>query len=89
MNGEQIIPPVTDPSGQSWKQPHRRNIELDKTHALMSEQTFKGYQSILIPSQPESMRVKCGEPIKGANGILHGTDQTRPPATYQSNGEKY
>lgn len=42
MNGEQIIPPVTDPSGQSWKQPHRRNIELDKTHTLMSEQTFKG-----------------------------------------------
>ena len=32
MNGEQIIPPITDPSGQSWKQPHRRYIELDKTH---------------------------------------------------------
>ena len=42
MNGEQIIPPITDLSGQSWKQPHRRYIELDKTHALMSEQTFKG-----------------------------------------------
>lgn len=42
MNGEQIIPPITDPLGAHWKQPHRRYIELDETHALMSEQTFKG-----------------------------------------------
>lgn len=42
MNGEQIIPPITDPLGSSWRQPHRRFIELDDTHALMSEQTFKG-----------------------------------------------
>jgi hypothetical protein len=42
MNGEQIIPPITDPMGAHWKQPHRRYIELDETHALMSEQTFKG-----------------------------------------------
>ena len=120
MNGEQIIPPITDPSGQSWKQPHRRYIELDKTHALMSEQTFKGLPeySYTIPtgkSYPhltlivtlivtlipvtmmnkgikaiyESMRVKCGEPINMANGILHGTDQPQNPATYLSNGEKY
>lgn len=26
---------------------------------------------------------------KWGNGILHGTDQTRNSATYQSNGEKY
>ena len=37
----------------------------------------------------ESMRVKCGEPINMANGILHGTDQPQNPATYLSNGEKY
>jgi len=42
MNGEQKIPPITDPLGRSWRQPHRRFIELDDTHALMSEQTFKG-----------------------------------------------
>ena len=42
MNGEQIIPPITDPLGKHWQQPHRRFIELDDTHALMSEQTFKG-----------------------------------------------
>ena len=42
MNGEQIIPPITDPLGKHWQQPHRRFIELDNTHALMSEQTFKG-----------------------------------------------
>lgn len=42
MNGEQIIPPITDPIGRNWEQPHRRYIEVDSTHALMSEQTFKG-----------------------------------------------
>ena len=52
MNGEQIIPPITDPLGQSWKQPHRRFIELDDTHALMSEQTFKALKeySTTIPT---------------------------------------
>lgn len=52
MNGEQIIPPITDPLGQSWKQPHRRSIELDDTHALMSEQTFKALKeySTTIPT---------------------------------------
>lgn len=46
MNGEQIIPPITDPLGKHWQQPHRRFIELDDTHALMSEQTFKGAERI-------------------------------------------
>ena len=52
MNGKQIIPPITDPLGAHWKQPHRRYIELDDTHALMSEQTFKGLHeySLTIPS---------------------------------------
>lgn len=52
MNGEQIIPPITDPLGQSWRQPHRRFIELDDTHALMSEQTFKALKeySTTIPT---------------------------------------
>lgn len=42
MNAEQIIPPITDPLGRCWKQPHRKYIEIDKTHALMSRQTFNG-----------------------------------------------
>lgn len=42
MNGELVIPRITDPMGSSWRQPHRRYIEIDNTHALMSEQTFKG-----------------------------------------------
>ena len=42
MNGEQMIPPITNPLGRGWEQPHRRFIEIDKTHAIMSEQTFKG-----------------------------------------------
>lgn len=52
MNGEQIIPPITDPLGKHWQQPHRRFIELDDTHALMSEQTFKGLKeySTSIPT---------------------------------------
>lgn len=52
MNGEQIIPQITDPLGKNWKQPHRRYIEVDDTHALMSEQTFKGLleYSCTIPS---------------------------------------
>lgn len=52
MNGEQIIPPITDPLGKYWQQPHRRFIELDDTHALMSEQTFKGLKeySTSIPT---------------------------------------
>lgn len=52
MNGEQIIPPITDPLGAYWEQPHRRYIELDETHALMSEQTFKGLMeySSTLPS---------------------------------------
>lgn len=52
MNGEQIIPPITDPLGKHWQQPHRRFIELDNTHALMSEQTFKGLKeySTSIPT---------------------------------------
>ena len=47
MNGEQIIPPITDPLGKHWQQPHRRFIELDDTYALMSEQTFKGQQQFV------------------------------------------
>ena len=52
MNGEQIIPPITEPLGKHWQQPHRRFIELDDTHALMSEQTFKGLKeySTSIPT---------------------------------------
>ena len=51
-NGKKIIPPITDPLGKHWQQPHRRFIELDNTHALMSEQTFKGLKeySTSIPT---------------------------------------
>lgn len=42
MTAEQIIPAITSPKGRYWHQPHRRYIEMDDTHALMSEQTFRG-----------------------------------------------
>ena len=53
MNGEQLIPSITDPIGKHWGQPHRRYIELDDTHALMSEQTFKALveYSLTLPSE--------------------------------------
>jgi len=41
MTAEQVIPPIIHPKGKYWEQPHRRFIEIDDTHALMSEQTFK------------------------------------------------
>lgn len=42
MNGESMIPPLTDGKASGWRQPHRRFIEVDERYALMSEQTFKG-----------------------------------------------
>lgn len=36
-----VIPPITDPMGKYWNQPSRDQIEVDDTHALMSQQTFK------------------------------------------------
>lgn len=36
-----IIPPITDPLGAHWRQPHPVNILIDDTHAIMSEQAFK------------------------------------------------
>lgn len=52
MEAEQIIPPITDPRGKGWKQPHRRFIEMDDESALMSEQTFKALKeySTSLPS---------------------------------------
>lgn len=41
MTVEQVIPPIIDPRGKCWQQPHRRFIEVDDKYALMSEQTFK------------------------------------------------
>jgi hypothetical protein len=42
MTAETQIPDIVDPLGKHWNQPHKRFIEMDETHALMSEQTLKG-----------------------------------------------
>lgn len=34
------IPPITDPMGKRWRQPDPAEIEIDCTHALMSQKTF-------------------------------------------------
>lgn len=36
-----IIPSITDPMGKYWDGPSRFDIEIDDSHALMSETTFK------------------------------------------------
>ena len=34
------IPKITDPLGKSWIQPNPDDIQIDKTHALMTKQDF-------------------------------------------------
>lgn len=53
MTAEQIIPPIIDPRGKNWKQPHRRFIEIDDESALMSEQTFKALREYTPSLQSE------------------------------------
>lgn len=45
MNGENIIPKITDKRGMSWNQPHRRYIEIDEEYALM---TLPKYNKVII-----------------------------------------
>lgn len=35
------IPPMTDPMGKHWDQPNRFDIEIDGTHAMMSQAVFE------------------------------------------------
>lgn len=46
------IPPITDPLGKHWDQPARREIEIDATHAMMSQETFQalGEYSCSMPT---------------------------------------
>lgn len=37
----EMIPSITHPLGRVWQQPAREAMELDATHALMSEATFE------------------------------------------------
>ena len=46
MNGENIIPKITDKRGMLWKQPHRRYIEIDEEYALMTKQTLRVLENI-------------------------------------------
>ena len=75
MNGENIIPKITDKRGMLWKQPHRRYIEIDEEYALMTKQTFEGLReySVTIPS---NMKGRCGRPIEEGYGIYIGMIMT-------------
>lgn len=48
----EVIPAMTDPMGRHWRQPPREQIEVDATHALMTEATFKALSeySATIPT---------------------------------------
>ncbi|MGS1073059.1 hypothetical protein [Burkholderia glumae] len=35
-----MIPPITDPLGRYWRQPHRNEILIDDEHAVMTRSTF-------------------------------------------------
>lgn len=37
---ENVIPPMTHPWGQVWRQPDSKNIVLDKDYAVMSKKDF-------------------------------------------------
>lgn len=76
MNGENIIPKITDKRGMLWKQPHRRYIEIDEEYALMTKQTFEGLReySVTIPSG--EYEGKCGRPIEEVYGIYIGMIMT-------------
>jgi hypothetical protein len=47
-----MIPAMTDPMGFHWHQPSAALIEIDDTHALMTEATFKALPeySITVPT---------------------------------------
>jgi hypothetical protein len=77
MNGENIIPKITDKRGMLWKQPHRRYIEIDEEYALMTKQTFEGLReySVTIPSGG-NMKGRCGRPIEEVYGIYIGMIMT-------------
>ncbi len=38
------IPPITDPMGKYWKQPDRREILIDESHAVMTRGSFDQLQ---------------------------------------------
>ena len=40
MINENVKPAMTDPLGKCWDQPSLSGIEIDDTHALMSESDF-------------------------------------------------
>lgn len=61
------IPPITDPLGKHWDQPSPSLIEIDGTHALMTEDTLKqlaDYSASVPSGVYEGKMWRC----KGGNG---------------------
>ena len=76
MNGENIIPKITDKRGMLWKQPHRRYIEIDEEYALMTKQTFEGLREYSVTIHRGNMKGRCGRPIEEVYGIYTGMIMT-------------
>jgi hypothetical protein len=37
-----MIPPITDPLGRYWRQPDMTDVQMDATHALLTQAQFEG-----------------------------------------------
>ena len=64
---ESTIPAMTHPHGQSWRQPSRQDILVDKTHALMSWADFEklhDYSTSLPSGVYEGKMWRC-EAVEG------------------------
>lgn len=82
MNGENIIPKITDKRGMLWKQPHRRYIEIDEEYALMTKQTFEGLReySLTIPSPSGKYEGKMWKANRGGIWYLYWYDDDDNPS---------
>lgn len=64
-----VIPPMTHPYGQHWKQPDRAEILIDDKHAVMSKSSLEKLLDY-SNSQPSGVyegkmwRVKIGKPTR-------------------------
>lgn len=60
-----FIPPMTDPMGKYWRQPSLDEIVIDRTHAVMTQDTLQELAdySASLPSavyQGKMWRRRCG-----------------------------
>lgn len=72
---DNVIPPITDPLGKSWKQPDPASMMIDDTHALMSKRAFwellnysTSRPSGVYPGKMWRAHVPINPGVEGLNG---------------------